>query len=181
MVRKSGKRETETILSDAELCDAAMGKPGVKVARIVSPSDIVTAAWVRLKCQFGCGGYGRCLVCPPFTPTPEEMRGILSCFHRAILIHFGPRAAIKTVVANLEREIFLRGAWKVFGLGDSPCYLCRRCPVEKRQCRHPERARPSMEGCGIDVFSTAKRAGFPIKVVRTRRQSPDYYGLILVD
>ena len=181
MARKTRNRETKTIQSDAELCDAAKRQPGVKDARIVSPSDIVTAAWVRLKCQFGCGGYGQCLVCPPFTPTPEEMRGVLNCYRRAILIHFGPRAALRTVVANLERDIFLSGAWKAFGLGDGPCSLCRRCPVEERQCRHPERARPSMEACGIDVFSTAKRAGFPIEVVRTRRQRPDYYGLILVD
>jgi predicted metal-binding protein len=181
MVRKSGNRETETILSDAELCDAARRKPGVKDVRIISPSDVVTAAWVKLKCQFGCDGYGQCLVCPPFTPTSEQMRVVLDGYHRAILIHFGTRAALKTVIADLERDIFLSGAWKAFGLGDGPCYFCRRCPVEEGPCRHPERARPSMEACGIDVFSTAKRAGFPIEVVRTRRQSPDYYGLILVD
>jgi len=49
------------------------------------------------------------------------------------------------------------------------------------QCRHPERARPAMEACGIDVFSTVKKAGFPLKVVRTTRQCPNYYALILVD
>ncbi len=181
MAWKTRNRETKTILSDDELCDAARRKPGVKDIRIISPSDVVTAAWVRLKCQFGCDGYGHCLVCPPFTPTPEHMRVVLDCYHRAILIHFGPRAAVKTVVADLERDIFLSGAWKAFGLGAGPCYFCRRCPVEEGQCRHTERARPSMEACGIDVFSTAKKADFPIEVVQTRRQSPDYYGLILVD
>ncbi|UCF44650.1 MAG: hypothetical protein JSV99_12255, partial [Planctomycetota bacterium] len=48
-------------------------------------------------------------------------------------------------------------------------------------CRHPERARPAMEACGIDVFSTVRKVGLPIEVVRTRRQCPNYYGLILVD
>jgi predicted metal-binding protein len=38
-----------------------------------------------------------------------------------------------------------------------------------------------MEACGIDVFSTVKKVGFPIEVVRQRRQCPNYYGLILVD
>jgi hypothetical protein len=38
-----------------------------------------------------------------------------------------------------------------------------------------------MEACGIDVFSTVKKFGFPIEVVRTTRQCPNYYGLILVD
>jgi hypothetical protein len=38
-----------------------------------------------------------------------------------------------------------------------------------------------MEACGIDVFSTVKKTGFPIDVVRAARQCPNYYGLILVD
>jgi predicted metal-binding protein len=181
VARRTKAAETRTNLSDTELCDAARQKPGVKDARIISPSDVVTAGWVRLKCQFGCDGFGQCLVCPPFTPTPDQMRKVLDCYHRAVLIHFEPQAEVKTIVADLERSIFLSGAWKAFGLGAGPCYFCRRCAVEEKQCRHAERARPAMEACGIDVYSTAKKAGFPIGVVRTRRQCPNYYGLILVD
>jgi len=181
MVLKPKHREAKTILSDDELCNAARRKPDVKDVRIISPSDVVTAAWVKLKCQFGCDGYSQCLVCPPFTPTSEQMRVVLDCYNRAILIHFGPKAAVKKVVADLEKDFFLSGAWKAFGLSAGPCYFCRRCPVEEGKCRYTERARPSMEACGIDVFSTAKKAGFPIEVIRTRRQCPNYYGLILVD
>jgi len=168
-------------LSDKELCDTARKKSGVRVARIISPSEVETAAWVRLKCQFGCDCYGQCLVCPPFTPSPEEMRKVLDAYNRAILIHFDPEADVKAIVADLERDIFLRGAWKVFGLGAGPCYFCKECAVEEEQCRHPEKARPAMEACGIDVFSTVKKLGFPVEVVRTGRQCPNYYGLILVD
>jgi hypothetical protein len=39
----------------------AMGAAG---AKIIDPSTVATAAWVRLKCQYGCGGYGGCLCCP---------------------------------------------------------------------------------------------------------------------
>ncbi|GAF80375.1 unnamed protein product, partial [marine sediment metagenome] len=35
--------------------------------------------------------------------------------------------------------------------------------------------------CGIDVFSTVRKLDFPIEVVRTTDQCPNYYGLILVD
>ena len=97
------------------------------------------------------------------------------------MIHFKPEAKVKAVIVDLERDIFLRGAWKAFGLGAGPCYFCKECAVEEKQCRYPERARPAMEACGIDVFSTVKKAGFPIEVVRTTRQCPNYYGLILVD
>lgn len=170
-----------TALSDKELLQAAKKKAHVLNARVIPPSDVETAAWVRLKCQFGCDGYEQCLVCPPFTPTPEQMRKVLDCYRRAVLIHFSPDAQIKATVAELEREFFLQGAWKAFGLGAGPCYFCRSCPVEEKLCRHAERARPAMEACGIDVFSTARKFGFPIEVVRTTRQCPNYYGLILVD
>jgi len=181
VARKTKVAQTKANLSDTELCDAVKHKPGVKDARIISPLEVVTAEWVRLKCQFGCDGFGQCLVCPPFTPTPDQMRRVLDCYHRAVLIHFEPQAKIKAIVADLERDIFLSGVWKAFGLGAGPCSFCSRCPIEEKQCRHAERARPSMEACGIDVYSTAKKAGFPIEVVRTRRQCPNYYGLILVD
>ncbi len=181
MSRKRKALATPGRLSNDELCDIARQKSGVKDACIISPSDVETAAWVRLKCQFGCDGYGQCLVCPPFTPTPEQTRQVLDAYRRGILIHFGTEADVKATVADVEREIFLRGAWKAFGLGAGPCYFCEKCPVEEGQCRHAERARPAMEACGIDVFSTVKKAGFPIEVVRTQRQCPNYYGLLLVD
>ncbi len=181
MARKIKIAETKTTISDSDLCEIVSQKEGVKDVKIISPSDVRTAAWVRLKCQFGCDGYGQCLVCPPFTPTPDQMRKVLDCYRRAILIHFDEDAQIKAIVADLEREIFLKGAWKAFGLGAGPCYFCSKCAVEEKQCRHAERARPAMEACGIDVFWTVKKAGFPIEVVRSRRQCPNYYGLILVD
>jgi predicted metal-binding protein len=179
----SGKRQTsaKSELSNAVLCRLATGKSGVRAAKIVPPAEVHTAAWVRLKCQFGCDGYGQCLVCPPFTPTPDQTRQVLDCYRRAILIHFSPEAEVKATVVDLEREIFLRGAWKAFALGAGPCFLCKSCALESGRCRHAEQARPAMEACGIDVYSTARKAGFEIDVVRTRRQCPDYFGLILVD
>ena len=181
MKRRSKSPSKQAKLSDNELRETVKRKAGVRDAHIVSPSDVETAAWVRLKCQFGCGCYGQCLVCPPFTPSPQQMRKVLDAYRRAVLIHFAPEAEIKATVADLERDFFLRGAWKAFGLGAGPCYFCKECNVEEQQCQYPERARPAMEACGIDVFSTAKKAGFPIEVVRTTRQCPNYYGLILVD
>jgi len=168
-------------LSDRELSDLARRKRGVSDARVISASDVVVAEWVRLKCQFGCDGYGQCLVCPPYSPKPDQMRRVLAGYRRGLLLHFEPPATVMKVVVELEREVFLRGGWKALGFGAGPCGLCRTCPVPDGPCAFPGRARPSMEACGIDVFSTAKNAGFPLEVVRTRRQRPDYYGLILLE
>jgi predicted metal-binding protein len=179
--KKIKKNPKAKELSNRWLLEITEKKADVIKAKIISPADVETADWVRLKCQFGCSGFGGCLVCPPFTPTPEQMRKVLDCYKRGILIHFTPESQIKKTIAELEREIFLAGAWKAFGLGAGPCYFCSTCPVEKGFCRHSEKARPAMEACGIDVFTTARRAGFTIEVVRSERQCPNYYGLILVD
>ena len=181
MKRKAKISNKQGKLSDKELCELARHKSGVLDTRIIAPSQVETADWVRLKCQFGCDGYGRCLVCPPYTPTPQQMRKVLDSYHRAVLIHCSPDADVKAIVADLEREIFLRGFWKALGLGAGPCYFCKDCNLEEKQCRHSDRARPAMEACGIDVFSTVKKVGFHIEVVRSTRQRPDYFGLLLVD
>ena len=53
----------------------------------ILPSSVVTAPWVRLKCQFGCDGYNYGYCCPPHTPTYEETRKVLDSYHRALLFH----------------------------------------------------------------------------------------------
>ena len=47
---------------------------GVRGAKIIHANSIVTAEWVRRKCQFGCDGYGHSLTCPPYSPSPEQTR-----------------------------------------------------------------------------------------------------------
>ncbi len=31
-----------------------------------------------VKCKYGCGAYGTRLTCPPYSPTPDETRRMLS-------------------------------------------------------------------------------------------------------
>jgi predicted metal-binding protein len=152
---------------------------GALEAKLIDASSIVTAAWVRLKCQFGCGGYGGSHCCPPNTPTPLETQAVIDCYNRAILIHRTKLGSTTKIVIELEREIFLSGFYKAFGFGAGPCSLCRECHPDA--CMHPEKARPSMEACGIDVYATARNSGYTIDVVKDHSCSQNYYGLILVD
>lgn len=149
-----------------------------KEAKIIPADTIVTAQWVREKCQFGCGGYGRSLTCPPNSPTPEQTSQMLIHYKHALLIHGDMNTPINKIVVRLEKKIFLDGYEKAFGMGGGPCSLCEEC-VEP--CRYPEEARPSMEACGIDVFSTVKAHGFPIKVLKDENCEPNYYGLVLIE
>jgi predicted metal-binding protein len=153
---------------------------GAGEARVIEASTIRCEPWVRLKCQFGCGGYNKRLTCPPFTPTPEETARAVACYKRAILIHSDDNDVINEIVPSLEREMFLSGYFKALGFGSGPCRLCNRCDTGAR-CKRPYEARPSMEACGMDVFTTVRSNGFKIDVVRSTRQRGDYYGVILVD
>lgn len=152
---------------------------GAKESKVIDASSIITAPWVRLKCQFGCGGYDSNYCCPPHTPTPEQTRGVIDSYRKAVLVHFTAPGKVTKIIVQLEREIFLAGYYKALGFGAGPCSLCRVCPGEG--CRHPEKARPSMEGCGIDVYATARGNGYPIEVVKNESSDQNYYGIVLIE
>lgn len=153
---------------------------GASDAKVIDAATVKCEAWVRLKCQFGCGGYAKRLTCPPFTPTPTQTAAVVECYRRAILLHCHDNDIINYIVPRLERKVFLASHYKALGFGSGPCHLCDKCNVMRR-CVHPEAARPSMEACGIDVYATAHANRFPIRVVRSRREEGDYYGLVLID
>ena len=142
-------------------------------------ADVVTGSWVRWKCQFGCGGFNSSRMCPPHTPTPEQTRRVLDDYSRGIFFEAPPNMA-KKIAVKLERTVFLAGHYKALGLGAGPCEFCAECAFDEG-CRHPKQARPALEGCGIDVFATARKHGFTIKVVRTRQDRQHYFGLVLIE
>jgi predicted metal-binding protein len=165
-------------------CEKAL-EMGIDGAKIVNPCSVVTAEWVRMKCQFGCPGFGMGLCCPPQTPPPDLTRKLIDSYQKAILLHRrlikGERAKIfNEAVVRLEIEMFLDGYYKVWGVGSGPCRLCRECNLTS-SCKHGYEARPSMEACGIDVFKTARDNGFDIEVVQTHDEKRNIFGLVLVE
>ena len=163
-----------------ELKDRAV-ELGARESKIITVETVKTAAWVRYKCQFGCSGFAESLTCPPYSPTPDETRKILNSFQKAILIHCqsGSRVDISKVVIQIEKEAFLAGYYKALGMGAGPCRLCAECSL-KGDCRHREKARPSMEACGIDVYSTARNNGFTIDTLNSAKCRADYFGIVLI-
>ena len=160
-------------------CERAV-ELGAKDAKPIDPKTVVTAPWVRLKCQFGCPVYGKSHACPPHSPTPEQTQATLDCYDKAILVHGDGLTSIDGIVVPLEREVFLAGYYKALAFGAGPCQQCRSCDPEK-PCNHPFEARPAMEASGIDVYQTARNNGFHIEVVTSREDQGDYYGLVLVE
>lgn len=155
-------------------------KLGALHAKVISTDTIVTSAWVRLKCQYGCDGYGGTLTCPPYSPPPEEAEKAVKSFKKAILVHGDEHTEISKIVVKLEREAFLAGYYKAWSMGSGPCRLCRSCNVEEF-CKKPYQARPSMEASGIDVFQTVRNNGFKIEVLKSPECQGNYFGLVLIE
>ena len=164
-------------------CKEAFEK-GMDGARVIDPRSVVTAEWVRMKCQYGCSGFGTSLCCPPHSPTPEITRKVVDSYQKAILAHRrlpkGEKAKLfNEAVVDLEIKIFLDGYYKAWSMGSGPCRLCKECNLTS--CKNGFTARPSMEACGIDVFKTARDNGFPIEVIKAHGEERNIYGLILVE
>jgi hypothetical protein len=47
--------------------------------------------------------------------------------------------------------------------------------------RQPAKAQPSMESCGIDVFSTARNNGYTIEVLKDHSCRMNRFGLVLIE
>ncbi len=160
---------------------------GASVAKIIDANKIVTASWVRIKCQYGCGEYRQCLTCPPYSPTPDYTKEMIEHYSKALLIIYDVapeeedrlRYKIREVVAEIERDIFLDGYYRAFGMAAGPCSFCDSCDV-KRPCKYPHKARPSMEACGIDVFQTLRNLDLNIEVVKSENLPCTLCGAVLI-
>jgi predicted metal-binding protein len=105
---------------------------------------------------------------------PEEIPEDFHPFYRDLILW------VNNTVWEIEKTAFYDGFYKAFGFGAYPCIYCehQHCVAEemegivdesiRRQCRHLDRVRPTMEGAGIDVFGTAAAMGWKMQVVPCR-------------
>ena len=164
---------------------------GASAAAVLAPGQVVTAEWVRWKCLYGCDVAGRCLTCPPHSPSPGETRRLLGEYEVVLLLRFDVRPErsewlksaswVLRTALRLERELFLAGRHKVFAIaGGRSCDLDAACGSPET-CAGRERLRPGLAGRGIDVFSTSANAGWPLRVVAAEGEPYHRYALILVE
>ncbi len=150
-----------------------------KIYRIKT-SDIHIPDWTDIRCRFGCDRHGS-PHCPPNSPTPSKTKKILKDYSHALLLEGEPPTkTFQMRVLDAEREAFKAGFHKAFSYWAGPCSLCRSCNPEG-PCRKSVNARPSMEGAGIDVFETARRAGATLKTLRRRGEYVKYFALLLLE
>ncbi|WP_457550994.1 DUF2284 domain-containing protein [Desulfobacula sp.] len=147
----------------------------------ISPTDVVTAIWAREKCRFGCERFGQGLQCPPEGMNHDKTRQLLDSYSTIFLVRGAPPGKnFQKALLSLEKKAFLDGYHKAFVFGAGPCLVCLQCP-EDGFCKYPHLSRPSMEGSGIDVYTTASNAGISLKPVKEKGQYVTYIGLLLLE
>lgn len=150
-------------------------KLGIEVSCDFHPGILVPEVRIRAFCeQNKCGNYGRNYMCPPHIGPLEEIRAKLKNYQRGVLLQYiksvdvrGDRKGVIQTKIDFHGKIlrieeFLReqGISQVWGLSGGNCGLCKICHADKgKPCRHPDRARPSLEAVGIDVLKLLEYFG----------------------
>ncbi len=160
---------------------------GASLAEIVPANWVEIDERVRLKCSVPlCSYYGKNIYCPPHGPSIELMRKALIRYSQAILFavdvipadEFADRSKERggaakwakkclEITGRIETLAFGSGYYLATGFSQFSCLaiLCgqERCLVlEGGKCPYPLKARPSMEGVGMDVYGLVTRAGWEI-------------------
>jgi predicted metal-binding protein len=75
-------------------------KMGAVDVKVITADKVVVEDRIVLKCKVGCPNYGKTLVCPPYTPTAEEFRKIVSEYSYALFMKFGSHAKADVELAK---------------------------------------------------------------------------------
>jgi predicted metal-binding protein len=165
---------------------------GLKDFKWIRPDAMLLGEWVRMKCNFGCPGYGKRKSCPPRLPPVEECRTFFREYQHGLFFHFPVKfkdpemrhpwsREVNQKMLDLERSVFLSGYQKAFVFPQAPCRLCKKCAETAENCRQPYLSRPTLEAFGVDVYGTARKFGYPIQVVKDFHDEMNRYGLLLVE
>jgi predicted metal-binding protein len=148
---------------------------GIDVCIEINPEALIPEERIRAYCEENkCGNYGRNYSCPPHAGELDDFREKLKEFKRGYLLQYSEemdtRKDLKKLlrskddfhemVLKLEEYLRKQGINKVWGLIGGNCGLCRRCKILKgKPCKHPDKARVSLEAIGIDVVGLLEKLG----------------------
>ena len=173
-----------------ELLDAALACGAAKAAVIPGNQIVTSPTFFDICRQNSCGNFGRCWMCPPDIGDIETLMADVHKYGHGLLyqtvaeiedsfdIEGMQEAAKAHVHAGQRLEAFLMLQLdKHLHLSCGGCRVCDRCAkLDGLPCRDPERAMPSMEGYGIDVYNTCKPT--PLKYINGQN-TVTYFGIVL--
>lgn len=139
----------------------------------ISPNDIPFTKEVRAACEANlCGRYGKSWACPPGAGDWETLRDHYRGYEHALVYTTKHDLEDSFDIEGMDEgriqherldEAVLRllsgqaGRYELSGAGS--CAVCDKCTYPEAPCRHPEKARRSMEACGIDVVALSRSCG----------------------
>ncbi len=158
----------------------------------IDPKDIVVSQWVRMKCTFGCNEYGQNASCPPNVPAVSDCQRFFSEYSSAAVFHFEKAVKdpedrhewsreVNLGLLELEREVFLSGHHRAFLLFMDSCSICKKCTGVRGECKRPKLSRPAPEAMAVDVFSTVRRYGYPIEVLKDYSEAMNRYAFLMIE
>jgi len=213
MVRKiAAEISDEVFEDDLERYRKRAIELGATDAKVISSDFVIIDERVRAKCIYPkCDSYGTNAHCPPYSMAIDDVRKLVAKYKAGIFIDFrvssdlvaGPRVAelglnipsglkMHEIVAKLEAEAFYDGYHLALGfaLGACKLFYCsnEECSalIQGQGCRHPLRARASMEGMGMNVYTMAAKIGWDIDPIGRRTKPEDVpcghrFGLVLIN
>lgn len=177
-------------MNHQEMIEIALDAGALKATVIDTDSIVLSATFRDICTSNGCGMYGRCWMCPPDIGDIEPLMAKVHGYKHGLLyqtvadiedsfdIEGMQDAGKRHVMVSQRLEAFLMLQLdKHLHLSCGGCRLCERCAkLDGLPCRDPERAMPSMEGYGIDVYNTCK----PTELKYINGQNTvTYFGIVL--
>ena len=141
----------------------------------IEPQKLTFSAAVREACESNmCGRYGKCWTCPPGAGDWQKLRDhymeyshafvYTTCHELEDSFDFEGMTSASKAHSELDDAFFdylsenIDEPHELAGAGS--CSLCGdACTYPDAPCRHPDRARRSMEACGMEVTTLAKDCG----------------------
>lgn len=174
-----------------ELLNAVLSCGASKAAPVHAGEVITSPVFFDVCKQNSCGNFGRCWMCPPELGEISELIARVQSYQQGILyqsiseiedsfdIEGMQDAAFRHAQLSQRIEEALRPVLgeKHLHLSCGGCRLCEVCAKRTGEpCRFPDKALPSMEGYGIDVYATVKPT--PLKYINGQN-TVTYFGIVL--
>ena len=190
--RPSAHRKSRPAPDGQKALQALFAAHGITDYRWLDPAEIVVAEWVRMKCVYGCREYGRNAACPPNAPPVDACARFFREYKRAAVFHFAKTVdrpedrhpwsrKLSLELLKLEHAVFKAGYVKAFLIFFDSCGLCLECAGSRTACKEPKLSRPTADALAVDVFSTVRKLGYPIKVLSDYGQEMNRYAFLLID
>ena len=139
----------------------------------LDPQELVFMQEVRDMCSADlCHKYGTNWTCPPGCGPLDQLRDRALKYKRGILVQsVGQMEDDFDMESMYDTEEVQKTRFEKFSewlrsrvpdcmpMGAGTCLLCKECTYPHSPCRHPDRAVPSMEACGLLVTDVCKKAG----------------------